>query len=221
MTICSNFILQPWCCPKCQTTQPSNPCTLLEVTTCPLPSLELGCSAELSSSSTALAPAVPALSWAGLSPSSTAPLAPAVAKLPNRRLGCTSKGITSRDKELIIPLYPALVRLHLEYSVQFWSPPYKKRSREGPQRWSKDWEATTWGKAERTGLVQPWEEKAEGRPQDHVPVFRGCLQSRCRLPCYKEPHGKDEGCYSSKLLLGRVWSHTRGKCFTKHSAAVI
>ncbi|GAB0182370.1 mitochondrial enolase superfamily member 1 [Grus japonensis] len=49
-----------------------------------------------------------------------------VARKANRRLGCINKGITSRDKEVIISLYSALVRPHLEYSVPFWSSLYKK-----------------------------------------------------------------------------------------------
>ncbi|KAK4817123.1 hypothetical protein QYF61_000306 [Mycteria americana] len=38
----------------------------------------------------------------------------AAAKKVNRMLGCINKGITSRDKEVIIPLYAVLVRPHLE-----------------------------------------------------------------------------------------------------------
>ena len=59
-----------------------------------------------------------------------------VAKKASGILGCTKKITTSRSREVNLSFYSALVRVHLEYCVQFWALnlKYPRNILEGVQR---------------------------------------------------------------------------------------
>ena len=43
----------------------------------------------------------------------------------NRMLGFISRSVSNRTEKVILQLYFMLVRPHLDYTVQFWSPSYR------------------------------------------------------------------------------------------------
>ena len=44
----------------------------------------------------------------------------------NRILGCIKRSVTSRSREVILPLYPTLERPHLECCIQLWGSQHMK-----------------------------------------------------------------------------------------------
>jgi len=94
---------------------------------------------------------------------------------------------------VILTFYSALVRPHLECSVQDWAPQYKKDMDvlgRVQQRATKMTEGLFCEERLRPGSVQPGEEKAQGWKGLSTPVTHGDLLNMCK---YLKGVCKEEG----------------------------
>ena len=55
----------------------------------------------------------------------------------NQILGLIRRTIMYKEKHLIVPLYKAIDRPHLEYCIQAWRPYHKKRHRQARKNTTK------------------------------------------------------------------------------------
>lgn len=93
-------------------------------------------------------------------------------------LGCIKGGLASREREVIIPIYSALIRLHLVYCIQAKGSQHKKDMellewiQRRAMKMRKGLGEPVCRKAEKAGLIWPGELKALWRPPCGLSIIK-------------------------------------------------
>ncbi|GAB0204074.1 hypothetical protein GRJ2_002873000 [Grus japonensis] len=141
------------------------------------------------------------------------------AQKANRVLGCIKSSVTSRSREVILPLYSALVRPHLEYCVQLWGPQYRRdmelleRVQRRATKLIRGLEHLSSEDRLRVGVVQPGGKEAPGRCNCDLPVPEGAYRKAGEGLFIRECSDRTRG-NEFKLKEGRFRLDVRKKFFT-------
>ncbi|PKU41504.1 hypothetical protein llap_8183 [Limosa lapponica baueri] len=106
------------------------------------------------------------------------------AQKANHILGCIKGTVASTSRKVILPIYSALMRPHLKYCVQLWSPQHKKdmdlleRVQQGAMKMIKGLEHLSYEDRMRELRLFSLDDRRLRR--DSLPVPKGGLQERWR-----------------------------------------